>query len=93
MIEQQYKCDLCGRELTPTTPSGRYPQGWALTWTGPGRGAFPNDGARLEPCRSWPESPKHLCQVCVRAVHEFFVAAEAVGEIQPEPRSQKAEGG
>ena len=54
MMEQKYKCDLCGREMQPTRPNSQYPDGWALTWTGPGRGALPQDGARLEPCRPWP---------------------------------------
>jgi len=36
-------------------------------------------------CRRSPESPKHLCQICVKAVHEFYHAADAAGEILPDP--------
>ena len=82
MIETTYTCDLCRRKLDPVTPAGRYPEGWALSWTGAGR-AEPAPGSQLEPIRKWDESPVHLCQVCVEAVHRFHEAAASVGEIEP----------
>jgi hypothetical protein len=85
MIERTYKCNLCRRKLNPETAACSYPDGWALTWTGPGR-AEPTPGSSLEPCRPWHESPVHLCQVCVDAVYRFRQAAAKAGEIQPQAK-------
>lgn len=62
-----YTCDLCRRDIDDKIKVNQYPQGWALSWCGPGNHR-PQPGATLEPTRSWPESPIHLCQVCVQAV-------------------------
>ena len=73
-----YTCDLCHCSLDPIKPEGQYPDGWALSWTGEGL------RRRLEPIRPWSNASCHLCQVCVRAVHEFFHIAEEVNAIQIE---------
>jgi hypothetical protein len=80
-VKNSYSCNLCRRELLLEQPS-QYPMAWALTWTGPGVGQLAN-GARLEPCRPWADSPVHLCETCVQAVSKMKESAVNVGEWNP----------
>lgn len=80
---REYTCTVCRRNLDSAalgTPPTMYPEGWALTWCGPGT-VRPETGATLEPTRTWPESPVHLCKVCVEAIAKFRESAIAAGEL------------
>ena len=90
-VVKSYTCNLCRRSLNPDSGGSKYPEGWALTWTGPGQ-HMPGIGARLEPIRSWDASPIHLCQVCVQAVAIFRTAAAAAKELQPETVAENTNG-
>jgi len=92
MKETTYKCDLCHRQLNPQTFSGKRPEGWGLVWTEwtDLDNAGPQSGARLDP-RGWETSPIHLCQICVRAVHELYHSAAFARDIQPESIPEIAE--
>jgi hypothetical protein len=81
-INTKYSCNLCDRELAAgrSLTNSTYPEGWALTWCGPGVDR-PMFGATLEEKRLWQESPIHLCQVCVRAVQRF---ADKNQELRPD---------
>ena len=83
-IEIRVKCSLCGKGISTEKKDSEYPEGWPLTWCGPGS-AWPEVGARLEPVRRWEESPIHLCQACVHAVGAFRDAAKNVNALIPLP--------
>ena len=77
-----YYCNLCLRNINPDTDGAARPDGWALTWSGPG-GFLPESGATLECIKLWKDSPIHLCQVCVSAVGKFCDSVHISGELKP----------